>query len=159
MNENRLSVNHSFRRAFAHALAWVIVGWVVATFIMILLVRAVSSPVLLDSIVIAIASLVIASVSMLPGFLGGAQGEGIGAQGEGMIVRLMAGILIRLAGTVALFLTCRYHMASPMEMIAAMTISWYVLLTSIEVTVLVLQSPRVAPPRPESFGFPAKTQT
>ena len=73
---------------------------------------------------------------MLPGLLESP------ATATACIVNLMAGMPIRLVGTVALFLTCRYHMASSSEMIAGMTIGWYVLLTSIEVFVLARSVPR-----------------
>jgi hypothetical protein len=96
-----------------------------------------------EVLLIAIASGAIACISMLPGLLalGGetnrarSESETVGHWG-GIIAGVMAGNVIRMVGTVALFLTCRYHMASTIEMIVGMTIGWYVLLTSIEIIVL-----------------------
>ena len=117
-----------------------------------------------DAAVIAFASGVIASLSMLPGLLGGptfgrseseTESETLG-QWSRFSAAAMVGLIIRVTGTLALFLTCRYHMASTSEMIAAMTIGWYLLLTSIEVFVLVRALPNVAQPNvaPTSGRFP-----
>lgn len=52
---------------------------------------------------------------------------------EAFFAAISAGLLIRLAGTVALFLWCRYHMPSSLEFSAAMVLGWYVLLTPVEI--------------------------
>ena len=52
---------------------------------------------------------------------------------EAFFAAISAGLLIRLAGTVALFLWCRYHMPSSLEFCAAMVLGWYVLLTPVEI--------------------------
>lgn len=54
----------------------------------------------------------------------------------------MFGILPRLAGTVALFLLCRYHFAASAESIASLTIGWYLFLTSVEVVTLSRELPK-----------------
>ncbi len=48
---------------------------------------------------------------------------------------LVAGIAmaVRLLGTVALFLLCRYQMVHSVESVAAMVLGWYVLLTTVEI--------------------------
>lgn len=139
MNHDITITERSYRRSFARALAWVIAPWAMAAVVMVAVVNSLNPALLSMAVIIAIASVLIACLSMLPGLLRRAQSGGI-------VVAVMAGIMIRLIGTVALFLTCRYHMASPVEMIAAMTIGWYVLLTSIEVFVLIRESPRDATP-------------
>ena len=140
MNEHKLSIDDAFRRPFARALAWVIGGGAVALAAMIFFINQIDAALLNDAIVIAMFSVMIACLAMLPGLL-------VGRCSDGILVNLMAGIPIRLVGTVALFLACRYHMASPSEAIAVITISWYLLLTSIEVLVLVRQSPGLAESR------------
>ncbi len=140
MNEHKLMIDDAFRRPFAHALAWVVGGGAVALSAMIFFINRIDAPLLNDAIVIAISSVLVACLAMLPGLFSRRRSGGI-------IVNLMAGIPIRLVGTVALFLACRYHMASPSEVIAVMTISWYLLLTFIEVLVLVRQSPGLAESR------------
>ncbi|MGB0595709.1 MAG: hypothetical protein ACPGLY_03285 [Rubripirellula sp.] len=82
-----------------------------------------------DAGFIAVGSWVVAWISLAPGLR-------MTPHSTGFCQVLLFGIVIRLLGTVALFLTCRYHMASSAEVIAGMTIGWYVLLTSIEVFVL-----------------------
>lgn len=54
---------------------------------------------------------------------------------------MVFGVMIRLTGTVALFLSCRYHMATPTTWVAAMTIGWYVLLTFVDISVLARELP------------------
>jgi hypothetical protein len=100
-----------------------------------------------EALVLAVASLLIAYGSLLPLKLGRDERDhGVRVDESELASRrtssLVAGVLIRLLGTVALFLTCRYHMATSVGIIAAMTIGWYVLLTSIEVFVLARELPR-----------------
>lgn len=131
------------KRSFVHAFGWILIGWAAALCILVCVVGQTDAGMFSDSMIIAVASVAIACASMLPGLLtrGGSRAHAQG-QGSGLAAGLFAGILIRLVGTVALFLTCRYHMASTTEMIAGMTIGWYLLLTSIEVFVLVRELPK-----------------
>jgi hypothetical protein len=140
MNEPKPIIDDAFRRQFARAMSWVIGGGFVAMLAMVFIVSRLNQALLGEAVVIAIGSIVVASLAMLPGLLSRRQDDGI-------VVNLMAGIPIRMVGTVALFLTCRYQLASPTETIAAMAISWYLLLTFIEVVVLVRQSPAATKPR------------
>ena len=88
-----------------------------------------------DMVLVAVGSLLVAYVSMLPGLrLSRLESSFYGA--------MLAGITIRLLGTVALFLTCRYQLASSADLIAGMAIGWYVLLTSIEVITLSRRLPK-----------------
>lgn len=100
-----------------------------------------------EALVLSVASLLIAYGSLLPLKFGrDGRDHGVRVDESELASRrtssLVAGVLIRLLGTVALFLTCRYHMATSVGIIAAMTIGWYVLLTSIEVFVLARELPR-----------------
>ena len=56
------------------------------------------------------------------------------ANSGNLVSALMAGIGLRLFGTVVLFLLCRYQMGQQLEAIAVLVGGWYVLLTSVEVT-------------------------
>ena len=110
-----------------------------------------------DTIFVAIASLLIAFAAMIPGWsINRIRGEAGRSQPTGasagvdrpgnlgqsaalarkQTTRLMASVLIRLFGTVALFLACRYQMATPIEKLAAMVLGWYVLLTFVEILML-----------------------
>jgi len=51
-------------------------------------------------------------------------------------VSIFGAMAIRVTGTVALFLLCRYQMGLPLPMIALLVCGWYVLLTSVEVSLL-----------------------
>ncbi len=144
------------RGPYLRVLRWVFAVWVVS---LALLVAGFMTGIfhtlinLTDLIVIAAASGGIAVLSMLPGILGPAPSGSTPAAASGRLaMNLFAGMGIRLAGTVALFLTCRYHMATSSEMIAGMTIGWYVLLTSVEVFVLARELPKTvkAPSFPET---------
>lgn len=90
-------------------------------------------------VVITIASGLIAAVTMLAAPLLSRVWHGRQRQTGPMsefFVAALAGMILRVIGTVALFLTCRYHMAASVEMIVGMTIGWYLLLTSVEVVTL-----------------------
>ena len=68
---------------------------------------------------------------------------------------VLAGILIRLLGTVALFLLCRYQMAPSADTIAGWILGWYILLTATEVVVLAKRLPKSLVSHP--FHRPSKT--
>jgi hypothetical protein len=149
-NETHDAFGHSLKRSYARALRWMIAGWLVGIAFVVPLVGS-DSGMLPDALAIAVASAAIACLSMIPGFLTlthtrkparpERQTETHGSRFAGS---LAAGMLIRVTGTVALFLTCRYHMATTTEMIAGMTIGWYLLLTSLEVLVLARELPKTA---------------
>ena len=100
-----------------------------------------------DVMLIAVASLTVSHASLVPALLAGramAHRAGcdrshVGQQQSGLMV---VGVMIRLTGTVALFLTCRYQMATPTTWVAAMTIGWYVLLTFVDISVLARELPK-----------------
>ena len=142
----------SMQRPFVHALIGVIAGWSVLSATLLFLVDHREAAIFADTLVIAAASGAIACVSILPGMLmqfvlPRAEAADPTAELWGRITAaLAAGMTIRLLGTVALFLTYRYYMASSAEMIAGMTLGWYVALTSIEVSVLARALPKMAEP-------------
>jgi hypothetical protein len=148
------SPERSFKRSCAIAYGSLAVGWAIGAAIVSLVLwqlteaRQVNDPLQSEALVIAVASGVIASLAMLPSLLtstGKTSPVTCSAdRWSGISAAMMAGTVIRMIGTVALFLTCRYHMTSTTEMIAAMTIGWYVLLTAIEVIVLGRVLPDVA---------------
>jgi hypothetical protein len=91
---------------------------------------------LFQSIVIAVASGSIAALAMLPSMqLGDSDQDPATLPGK-HITTILVAMAIRVAGTVALFLFCRYQMGVPPQAIALMVCGWYVLLTSFEVSLL-----------------------
>jgi hypothetical protein len=52
------------------------------------------------------------------------------------------GVVIRIAGTVALAALCRYHLPAAKGQIAGAILVWYVYLTAVDVTTLALLLPR-----------------
>lgn len=146
------TIERSMQRSFVHALTWVIVGWSIVTSILLLTIDHRDTAMFTDTVVIAVASGAIACVSVLPGMLmqfvapkGEARCQSPELWGR-FTTALAAGMMIRSIGTVALFLTYRYQMASSTGMIAGMTLGWYVFLTSIEVLVLAKTLPKAAEP-------------
>ncbi|MEM0924900.1 MAG: hypothetical protein AAGJ83_02570 [Planctomycetota bacterium] len=93
------------------------------------------TPTVGDMCIVALGSLLVAHGSMAPGLVF-QRFEG------GIHTAMVAGITIRLVGTVALFLTCRYQLASSAEFLAGTAIGWYVLLTSVEVVILGRRPPQ-----------------
>lgn len=60
-----------------------------------------------------------------------------------MLASAVAGMLVRLVGTVALFMTCRYHLAASVEVVGSMTVGWYLYLTTVEVAALARELKRI----------------
>lgn len=58
----------------------------------------------------------------------------------GLFVAFSVGMGIRVVGTVALLLACRYQMDAPIGQIAAMIVGWYVYLTLVEIILVAIQS-------------------
>lgn len=145
-------IERSMQRSFLQALTWIIVGWSLASGILWFMIGHRDTGLFTDALVIAVGSGVIACVALIPGMLirmivrnGEAKCQSAELWGR-LAAALLAGMVIRSVGTVALFLTYRYQLASSTEMIAGMTLSWYVYLTSIEVFVLARSLPKSAKP-------------
>ena len=83
---------------------------------------------------VSLASGLITLASLVPGLV---IGRGVGgdrvARTSVAIVSASAAMGIRFAGTVALFVACRYHFGEESSSIVFLVIGWYVFLTSIEV--------------------------
>lgn len=163
MNNHELqlqpAIERSMQHSFLHALTWVIVGWSIVTAILWFTIDHRNTGLFADTLWIAVASGVIACLSVVPGMLiqlvnsrGQAKCQSQQLWGR-LTAALAAGMMIRLIGTVALFLTYRYHLASSTEMIAGMTLGWYVFLTSIEVLVLARKLPKSAQPVQQKLQF------
>ncbi len=90
--------------------------------------------------IIAVCSGGIAILAMVPGVL---LERAASRPTAGYFTVLMASIVLRLIGTVALFVLCRYHMANSLEIAAILTIVWYVYLSTVEVVVLAKQLSRL----------------
>lgn len=97
------------------------------------------------AILIAIASGLIAILPTVCGFLATillpSNTEKDGPQSR-FVRTAIAGMVVRVVGTVALFATCRYHLAASAETIAALTIGWYVTLAAVEFVALIQHSGR-----------------
>jgi len=97
---------------------------------------------LMQSILISLASVSISAVALLPGLMKlddtnsenpiDRQLQTAGA----LVTTIYAAMAIRVTGTVALFLLCRYQMDLPIQTIALFVCGWYALLTSAEVSLL-----------------------
>ena len=83
---------------------------------------------------VSLASGLITLASLVPGLL---IGRGVSAERIALssvaIVSASSAMGIRFAGTVALFVACRYHFGEESSPIVFLVIGWYVFLTSIEV--------------------------
>lgn len=60
-----------------------------------------------------------------------------------LLASAVAVMSLRLVGTVALFLTCRYHLAASVEVVGSMTVGWYLYLTTVEVAAVAHESKRI----------------
>jgi hypothetical protein len=139
---------------FLSALAWVAAAWAVgavAVGIFCLVASTVASLDPLAAGVITSGSGLIACGAMLAGGWlyrqlsprsSPADSEPNHAQANALLAATLAGMFLRLVGTVALFLSCRYHLAASVEVIGTMTVAWYLYLTSVEVAALARELKR-----------------
>ncbi len=72
--------------------------------------------------------------------IGGAPVAGFLAGELGLFVAFSIGMGIRITGTVALFLACRYQMVASEGEIAAFVLVWYVYLTLIEIALVLYRA-------------------
>ncbi len=139
---------------FLSALAWVAAAWAVGVIALGIVCFVVSTDASLDPLaagVIAIGSGLIACGAMLAGGWlfrqlsprsSLADSEPNHAQANALLAATAAGMFLRLVGTVALFLSCRYHLAASEVVIGTMAVGWYLYLTSVEVTALARELKR-----------------
>ncbi len=140
------------RQLWGVTFRWMLWSWAVGFAGTIFAAAALPSEVGRAAIMIAIASGLIGCLPVWIGLLPPVErGQAASASRRSIhhFVRgAIGGMVLRAIGTVALFLTCRYHMAASVEWIAAFTIGWYVVLTTVEVVALVHHSTHSA----ESLG-------
>ena len=118
------------------ALRRLMLGWA-AVFVVVSLVTYLIAPdVLVPSMLIAIASLIISVGALLPGWKLSQSENASATPTDHYLGTIVAAMAIRVVGTVALFLLCRYEMGLPPQTIAFFVCGWYVLLTSFEVSLL-----------------------
>lgn len=113
------------------------IAWAVGVFVLLLahvLLSRYFAYSAVEVLVVAMGSLLVAHLSLLPGLR-------LSVLGGGFYQAMLTGITIRMIGTVALFLSCRYQLASSADLLAGMVIGWYVLLTTIEVIALSRRLP------------------
>ena len=134
------------RRRFFVVLRRILLGWGSGFVAVLALVAWLSPDLLMSTVLISLASGLIAVAALCP--IMGAndrRGESTlqtdrdtvqpGPSVE-LVAAFMIGIVVRLVGTVALFLLCRYQMVQHPEVIALLVGGWYVFLTSLEVVSL-----------------------
>jgi len=150
---------------FAHTLRRVLVAWLVGFFLSMAVVVVTDPDFLWGATFISIASGLVAVAALGPvAWLAKSSQESVftdkscsphDQQGFGVPDRvasteanwvplasaLMSGVMLRLAGTVALFLLCRYQMGHQPSVIAAWVTTWYLWLASVEVSSLAKSVP------------------
>ena len=134
------------------AIAW-LVGCLISISVAMLGVAELSIP---QVIRISIASGFLGFVAILPFSskavrrLTGASVVEVLESEVGLFVAFSIGMGIRIIGTVALFLACRYQMGGADGEIAAFVLAWYIYLTLIEIALVLYQSTRRL--NPVDFG-------
>ena len=142
------SEDHTISVGDAHASSFksVLFAWTVAVFVLLVALAVVQPQRLFGSAVIAFCSGLVTVLSMAPGLamwfsdtaseLPKSETEAHHKQFRDFVVASSFGMLFRIVGTVALFLFCRYQLAEPAGWAAAMTLTWYLLLTTVEIVTL-----------------------
>ena len=125
---------------FVHALKRVSAAWLIAACVVVSAQALIAPEHLAVVSVVSLASILVAALALMPGLLADSQKS---SQGD-YSAPLMASVLLRLVGTVALFLLCRYHLAANDDLLAGIVIGWYVFLTVVEVVALVRRMPGFA---------------
>lgn len=119
-------------RVFSHALLAVTSTWLVATFVLSSLTIWLAPQHFAVVTSVALLSGLVAVIALLPGLLAAPPA----VKGD-YSTPLLASVILRILGTVALFLLCRYHLAASDDLLAGNVVGWYLFLTVIEVTALV----------------------
>lgn len=141
-------------RVFTRAHRWVAAAWMSGT-LLLGLVSWLWQPASLDAVLlISLASAAIAHLALLPGSLIGriavfeplAADSGSEGQVQASLLAVIAAMTIRLAGTVALIVWCKYQMAETMALIIGTSLFWYFALTSLEVVLLAKSFARLDRP-------------
>ncbi|NND99036.1 MAG: hypothetical protein HKN47_17100 [Pirellulaceae bacterium] len=138
---------HRADKPFSNVVRAVVISWVLLGTLLVGAVALLGPEHFAEVVVITVASGLIAIGSLLPGLLTQRWRENTAKlrsnrrPNPNYASALMLGVLLRLIATVALFVMCRYQMAAPVAWIAALTIFWYVVLTSVEVACLARNLP------------------
>jgi len=130
----------------------VAVTWLAGTPVVVAVTAMLSPELVGPLLAISLASGVIAHGSLLPissprtappaaVTATGAGERGDRAVGTALFAATVASTGVRLLGTVALFLWCRYQMAAPVVLTAGATLGWYALLTAVEIGTLSCHLP------------------
>tara|TARA_R110002049_G_scaffold2750_2_gene21747 strand:- start:625397 stop:625945 length:549 start_codon:yes stop_codon:yes gene_type:complete len=146
-------------QSFLVALRHVALAWLAGSMLTMLVAYLVDTAVLVPAFVVAIGSGLVAlvamapvawfsqrsghpssamvasraDVSLAPGVAGDVPESALSGD---LVSAFMLGTTLRLVGTVALFLLCRYQLGLQPEKIAALVGVWYVWMTSVEVVTL-----------------------
>ncbi len=133
---------------FARMIGLVLLAWVLGCCVSVAIAAFFSGSVgLREVFAIAVLSGGVGVAGMLPfsrvasRMLGGPSIAEVLAGELGRFVAFSIGMMIRIVGTVALFLLCRYHMTTGTTQLAAWVLGWYVYLTIVEVAFFVCLSP------------------
>jgi hypothetical protein len=122
-------------QVFVAVFGRVSLSFVLASVVLFLAIVLFGLPVAIDqAILITLGSGLFSLMALVPGWvIGRSVAQGGAVRGSVATVGVSAAIAIRFAGTVALFVACRYHFGEESLSIVFLVIGWYVFLTSIEV--------------------------
>lgn len=135
-NASATTDDSSIAVIFVAALRRLVVGWSLLLALSLLVTALVDPALLVTAASIGVASGAISVLALAPGIWLGGRGGLVAARPDSLIAAIVAAMAIRITGTVALLVLCRYQMGLPLTTIAAMVCGWYLLLTSLEVALL-----------------------
>lgn len=129
----------TIRGLFAGVLCRVLLTWTVLAIISTITLACLSPELTWPSLTIAGMSGLISVVALVPGMsqAGHTTANGSDSKSTGtmmFLIACVAAMAIRVAGTVALLVACRYQMGLPLQTMALLVCGWYVVLTSVEIT-------------------------
>ncbi|MEM9586795.1 MAG: hypothetical protein AAGA03_05905 [Planctomycetota bacterium] len=81
---------------------------------------------------VSVGSLLVSILALVPGMLRFRNRDQPMGDVEAGLLSVGSGMIFRLGGTVALFLCCRYHMATSDRVVAVWVLGWYLVLTTVE---------------------------
>ncbi|MGB7344635.1 MAG: hypothetical protein WBD20_10500, partial [Pirellulaceae bacterium] len=139
---HRSSPSEARSGTFLNAAKVVSVVWVLVAVVFLSATRVFAAGHLREMIVISVLSGLIALVSLVPGLVGeltrrfAPESPTTASEQQNHLGPLFGGIILRMLGTVALFVLCRYQLAGSVKWIAAVILGWYVVLTFTEIAML-----------------------
>lgn len=135
---------HLISSLFLAALCRVLLVWMSAAAVMFVVALLVDGDWIGGALVIATASALISILALLPGILLRDQPKTASGRTYLFMIGCVAAMAIRVVGTVALLVACRYQLSLPIQTTAMFVCGWYVLLTSIEVSSLARSTQTLA---------------